>query len=61
LAVNIATVYRDDIDQWNEEWKVSSIISNKGRTQVEHWYTNCKGYSLGDHTAQNMNSNTPDD
>jgi hypothetical protein len=28
LAVNIATVYHDDINQWHNERKVSSIISN---------------------------------
>ena len=28
-AVNIATTYRDDIDQWEEERKASSIISNE--------------------------------
>jgi hypothetical protein len=27
-AVNIATVYRDDVDQWNDERKASSVISN---------------------------------
>jgi hypothetical protein len=33
-AVNIATVYRDDIDQWNEERKVSSIISNERHSKA---------------------------
>ena len=33
-AVNIAMTYRDDIDQWNEERRVSSIISNEGHSKV---------------------------
>jgi hypothetical protein len=33
-AVNIATVYRDDIDQWNNERKISSIISNERHSKA---------------------------
>jgi hypothetical protein len=34
-AVNVATTYRDDTDhQWNEEQKVSSIISNERHLKV---------------------------
>jgi hypothetical protein len=33
-AVNIATTYRDDIDQWNEERKVSSIVSNERHSKA---------------------------
>jgi hypothetical protein len=36
-AVNITTVYHDDIDQWNDEQKVSSIISNKCKWQYTQW------------------------
>jgi hypothetical protein len=28
-AVNIAMMYHHDVDQWSEEQKVSSIISNE--------------------------------
>jgi hypothetical protein len=28
-AVNIVTTYRDDIDKWNEEQRISSVISNE--------------------------------
>jgi hypothetical protein len=34
FAVNIATTYREDIDQWNEERKVSSIISNERHSKA---------------------------
>jgi hypothetical protein len=33
-AVNIATTYRDDIDQRNEERKISSIISNERHSKA---------------------------
>ena len=33
-AVNIATTYRDDIDQWNEERKVRSIITNERHSKA---------------------------
>jgi hypothetical protein len=33
-AVNIATTYHDDIDQWEEEQKASSIISNKRHSKA---------------------------
>ena len=33
-AVIIATMYCDDIDQWNEERRVSSIISNERHSKV---------------------------
>jgi hypothetical protein len=33
-AANIATVYHDDIDQWNNEQKVSSIISNNWHSKA---------------------------
>jgi hypothetical protein len=33
-AVNIATTYRDDINQWNEERRVSSIISNERHSKA---------------------------
>jgi hypothetical protein len=33
-AVNIATTYHDDIDQWNEERRVSSIISNERHSKA---------------------------
>ena len=33
-AVNVATTYRDDIDQWNDERKVSSIITNERHSKA---------------------------
>ena len=33
-AVNIATTYREDIDKWNEDQKVSSIISNERHSKA---------------------------
>jgi hypothetical protein len=33
-AVNIAMTYRDDINQWNEERRVSSIISNERHSKA---------------------------
>ena len=33
-AVNIATTYRDDIDQWSDERRISSVISNERHSKV---------------------------
>jgi hypothetical protein len=33
-AVNVTTMYHDDVDQWNKEWKVSSIISNEQHSKA---------------------------
>jgi hypothetical protein len=50
-AVNIATTYRDDIDQWNEERKVSSIISNERHSKATPEELASK-WNIGLHTAK---------
>ena len=50
-AVNIATTYHDDIDQWNEERKVSSIISNERHSKATPEELASK-WNIGLHTAK---------
>ena len=33
-TVNIATAYREDLDTWEEQWRVSSVISNDRHSAV---------------------------
>ena len=33
-SVNIAMAYHDDLDAWEEQWKVSSVISNDRHSRV---------------------------
>ena len=33
-SVNIVMAYHDDVDAWEEQWKVSSVISNDRHSMV---------------------------
>ena len=68
-AVNIATAYRANIDQWNEEQKVSSIILNERHSKVTPEELASK-WNIGIQTAKdtirvttawNQNGNTSND
>jgi hypothetical protein len=51
LAVNIATVYREDIDQWSDERKASSIIFNE-RHSVATPEDLAQSWNIGIQTAK---------
>ena len=67
--MNIATTYRDDIDQWEEEQKTSSIISNERHSKAmpeelaSKWNVGIQTAKDTIHvtTAWNQNGNTSND
>ena len=51
-SVNIVTAYCDDLDAWEEHWKVSSVISNDRHSRVTPEEVTRK-WNIGLETAKN--------
>ena len=49
--VNVATTYRDDIDQWNDEQKASIIITNERHSKAM-WEEQASKWNIGIQTAK---------